>query len=216
MSSTRTNNYYDDIDDDEIVLTRSNNNIESSEILEDDLNESNDIELEFAPSCSICYRKYNIINRIPTIITVCGHSVCSECIEKIDDCPICRKEIEETVINWAIHSELKSEGVGKIEPFYKIFVDFKKEIETDYLRYPDTPNDISFEDLSNSQKKLINKIKFRIKDIEIQDYMYDNLLIPKWITYHLKQAKSNIAGYKARLIYFGLDNLEDQLPFCPY
>ena len=45
--------------------------------------------------------------------------------------------------------------------------------------------------------------------------MFENLLIPNWISNKIKQTNINIQGYKTRLSYFGLEGLEDQLPFCP-
>jgi hypothetical protein len=170
---------------------------------------------KYCLKCTICYRSYNTINRIPYVIVGCGHSICSECLGKIDSCPICRNEIDDTVINWAINSELKSNNLPTHSPFYKIFIDFKKEIETDYLRYPETEDDVEDINLTTSQRKLINKIKFRLKDIEIIDHMFDNLLIPNWIKVKIKQTTMQITGYKTRLEYFGLQDLEDQLPFCP-
>ena len=209
MSSTHGDEFYDD-DEDEIVLET---HLEDNDV--SDLDSTRSEDLKFTPTCSICYRKFNTTSRVPMIISKCGPSVCDECINKIDSCPICRIEIQETVINWAIHSELKSYNYNKIDPFYKIFIDYKEDIELDYLKNPDTLKYTCYEDLSCDQKKLINKIKFRIKDIELKDYMFENLLIPLWIKHHIKLAKGNIAGYKAKLIYFGIDNLEDQLPFCP-
>ena len=199
---------YDEEDEEEIIYqSELNNTLDSVESLE----ENNKIKL----TCSICYRGFNIFSRIPTVITACGHSTCSECMDKIDNCPICRKDIDETIVNWVIYSELKVDKGIEIDPFYKIFIDFKSEIETDYLRYPDTPADVSFNELTSSQKKLINKIKFRIKDVKIKDYMFENLLIPKWISNKIKQSNADIQGYKTRLSYFGLEGLENQLPFCP-
>ena len=207
MSEVTGTELYDD--DEEIIYHNElNNTLDSFESLDENS--------KIKPICSICYRGFNIFNRIPTIITVCGHSTCSECMDKIDNCPICRKEIDETIVNWAIYSELKTENNNvSIDPFYKIFIDFKTEIESDYLRYPDTPEDVDFEDLSTSQKKLINKLKFRTKDVKIKEHMFSNLLIPKWIVNHLKQSQNDIIGYKTRLNYFGLQNLATQLPFCP-
>ena len=201
MSEITGEELYDDEEDEILYHNELNNTLDSVESLK--------------LTCSICYRGFNIFSRIPTIITACGHSTCSECMDKIDNCPICRKNIDETIVNWAIYSELKVDKGINIDPFYKIFIDFKSEIEEDYLRYPDTPINVNFDELSSSQKKLINKIKFRIKDIKIKDYMFENLLIPNWISNKIKQTNINIQGYKTRLSYFGLEGLEDQLPFCP-
>lgn len=207
MSEITGEELYDDEEDEIVYHNELNNTLDSVESLDED----NKVKL----TCSICYRGFNIFSRIPTIITACGHSTCSECMDKIDNCPICRKDIDETIVNWVIYSELKVDKGINIDPFYKIFIDFKSEIEADYLRYPDTPENVDFDELSSSQKKLINKIKFRIKDIKIKDYMFENLLIPKWISNKVKQTNVNIQGYKTRLSYFGLEGLEDQLPFCP-
>ena len=210
MASLENQDFYDD--EDEIIYQARENSLEKTE---SELESSQEVERNYLPKCTICYRKFNTVNRVPYVISVCGHSVCSECLSKIDVCPICRKDIDETVINWAINSELDSVNISSYEPFYKIFVDFKNEIESDYLRYPDTSSNVEFADLTSSQKRLINKIKFRIKDIEILDHMFDNLLIPKWIKNHIIKANNQICSYKSRLEYFGLQRLEELLPFCP-
>ena len=209
-----TDNREDIIDDEEIVYN-INNSLENtgSTLSESDLHGEN--EKMNIPTCSICLRNYNLIRRNPMVLVSCGHSVCSECLIRIIKCPICRLDIEDTIINWAINSELSSKTPYKISPFYKIFIDLKRDIENDYLRYPDTPYDADYDTLTQSQMKLINKIKFRIKDIEVKDHMIDNLLIPLWIKQQVKATLSIIQNYKYRMVYFGLAEIEDMLPFCP-
>lgn len=198
-----------EISDEEIVYHSSINNVDSSGEFDPEVDKIT------VPPCTICYRTFNKAARTPMIITNCGHSVCSECLNKIDTCPICRCNIDDTVVNWVISSELSLKNKKKINPFYKIIIDFKKEIELDYLKYPDTPDDIEFESLSTSQKKLINKIKYRIRDVEIKDFMIETLLIPMWIKIHIKECVEFIKNYRYRLIYHDIQDLEEQLPFCP-
>src|SRR3989344_7808493 len=39
--------------------------------------------------CSICSEYYNYVNNIP-YQTSCNHFLCSECIQKITECPFCK------------------------------------------------------------------------------------------------------------------------------
>ena len=50
--------------------------------------------------CIICLERYNDSNRKPHVLFPCGHTICGECLESIDNCPKCRKNIERTVENW--------------------------------------------------------------------------------------------------------------------
>jgi hypothetical protein len=50
--------------------------------------------------CIICFEKYNDSNRKPHVLIPCGHTICKECSESIDNCPKCRKNIERKVENW--------------------------------------------------------------------------------------------------------------------
>ncbi len=50
--------------------------------------------------CIICYENYNDSNRKPYLLIPCGHTICGECSESIDNCPKCRKKSEGKVENW--------------------------------------------------------------------------------------------------------------------
>jgi len=63
------------------------NSIESTKIIKkmvyDTWLEKNDIQNRY--NCKICYD-----NHIDRIITACGHTFCSKCLESIDECPVCK------------------------------------------------------------------------------------------------------------------------------
>jgi len=62
--------------------------------------------------CIICYENYNDSNRKPYLLISCGHTICGECSELIDNCPKCRKKIEGKVENWdLIPSERKQSNL---------------------------------------------------------------------------------------------------------
>ncbi len=168
------------------------------------------------PSCPICLRNYNSGSRIINIINDCGHSVCATCLYNIDSCPICRVKITDTVINWAIHSEItKQPKRSNIHPFYEIMIDYKDEIEEIYLESIDQEESI----LNKDQLSLISKIKLRLKGInakeELSLKMIDNLMIPKWLSYHLKLTFKKLEEYQNFLEKEKIRNLEILLPFCP-
>ena len=50
--------------------------------------------------CIICFETYNDSTIKPNVLIPCGHTVCGKCLESINKCPKCRKNIEKTVINW--------------------------------------------------------------------------------------------------------------------
>lgn len=206
-----------------------NNNSSDLVLSDDNSDESNDNNVfdytidsmdEFsynvitAPSCPICLKHYNTDERIVKFINNCGHSVCNSCLYHIDQCPICRKNITKTTINWIIHSELSKKAKEKIHPIYKIFIDFKDEIENLYLN-----KNFNHNNLNSDEKKLINQIKMRFKGIKIKikeiDFIFENLLIPEWLKENLIKSLGKIEKYQKYLENKKISNLEELLPFCP-
>jgi hypothetical protein len=48
--------------------------------------------------CSICFKEWDENNIIPRMLPLCGHTFCTECLNRlyftnIKNCPDCRKEI---------------------------------------------------------------------------------------------------------------------------
>ena len=54
--------------------------------------------------CKVCLEIYNDSNRKPKIITNCGHTFCSNCLNSLNikSCPKCRNKIIDCVINYDI------------------------------------------------------------------------------------------------------------------
>lgn len=44
-------------------------------------------------SCDVCFEAFNHTTRSPEIIYNCFHTFCKECVEKLKECPSCRKKI---------------------------------------------------------------------------------------------------------------------------
>ena len=51
-------------------------------------------------NCIICFESYNDSDRKPKALIPCGHIVCGKCLDSINKCPKCRKNIEKSVIIW--------------------------------------------------------------------------------------------------------------------
>lgn len=66
--------------------------------------------------CKVCLEIYNDSNRKPKIITNCGHTFCSNCLNSLNikSCPKCRNKIIDCVINYDI-LELINNDSNKIE-----------------------------------------------------------------------------------------------------
>ncbi len=66
--------------------------------------------------CKVCLEIYNDSNRKPKIITNCGHTFCSNCLNSLNikSCPKCRNKIIDCVINYDI-LELITNDSNKIE-----------------------------------------------------------------------------------------------------
>jgi hypothetical protein len=213
--NTTNQPYYPSEDEEEILIENSPENDEEDDnhLYHTHLSLSSlDDNIEsriLTPKCPICLSQFNRRNRKSKVIVDCGHTVCKSCLDNIDLCPICRIEITDTVINWAIHSEIKKKE--KIKPFYKIFIDLKDEIENLYLSYPD--QDIIL--LNEIQLLLLNKIKIRLRGLNINKDMIDELLIPKWLSRELKISIDKIENYQKKLGENNISDLELMLPFCP-
>jgi len=62
--------------------------------------------------CEICEESYDEEARRPVVIFPCGHTYCSDCLNKITNklCPQCRQSIEQTVTNFSILKQDKKEN----------------------------------------------------------------------------------------------------------
>ncbi|VVU94510.1 hypothetical protein CPAV1605_235 [seawater metagenome] len=214
IADYESNIYGSDQTDEILSDSASDNQNDDNNTLLSSVEELNITEIG-CPSCPICLRNYNTDDRVINIISDCGHSVCATCIYNIDTCPICREKISDSVINWAVHSEIsKKPKRVDINPFYLILIDFKEEIELEYIRNPRHNTT-----LTNDQTFLLNKIKMRLQGlkIKIEDIitMLDNLMLPSWLNFHLKNSLNKIKNYKKYLETHKIANLEELLPFCP-
>ncbi|XP_047469227.1 uncharacterized protein LOC125025297 [Penaeus chinensis] len=59
--------------------------------------DNSDEEIPAGIQCAVCLRKYNTLERRPTILTHCGHTFCRKCLETEDSlgffkCPTCRQQ----------------------------------------------------------------------------------------------------------------------------
>jgi len=50
--------------------------------------------------CKICFETYNETDRLPKMITNCGHTFCFLCVKKITKCPTCIRQISGTITNY--------------------------------------------------------------------------------------------------------------------
>lgn len=50
--------------------------------------------------CKICFETYNEVDRMPKMITNCGHTFCNICLKKITKCPTCIRQIAGTITNY--------------------------------------------------------------------------------------------------------------------
>jgi hypothetical protein len=166
--------------------------------------------------CHICRREFNRHRRLVKILVPCGHSLCSTCTERVTQCPICRNVIEENITNWVIQRELGSEEIRiddinenietDTDKLLKIFADYKREIETYYLNNEET----HFQ--SNTDNKLVKKILSKMRNIEfIDEFLIDDLLIPKTLKYAIKKGIYEIKRFRNANFAFNIN----QLPFCP-
>jgi len=171
--------------------------------------------------CHICQREFNRHQRLVKILVPCGHSLCSTCTPRVTNCPICRAIIEETITNWVVQRELGSEddsirieeNVEHVEndtdKLLKIFSDHKREIETYYLNNEET----HFQ--SNTDNKLVKKILSKMRNIEyIDEFLIDDLLIPKTLKYAIKKGVYEIKRFRKASSFWGQNNINN-LPFCP-
>jgi hypothetical protein len=67
-------------------------------------------------SCGICFENYSasVQSRKPKVLR-CGHSLCSECVSKIDKCAVCRKKIQNKN-KIPYNFELMNNSESKVEP----------------------------------------------------------------------------------------------------
>jgi tetratricopeptide (TPR) repeat protein len=56
--------------------------------------------------CEICLEKFNLSTRVPYVISFCGHTFCSQCLDNISTCAICRQEIFNYAKNWTVIKEI--------------------------------------------------------------------------------------------------------------
>lgn len=75
--------------------------------------------------CPLCFEKYDKESHIPYVLVGCGHSVCDYCKQNmikigIKQCPICRKNINHYVRNYALCEYISINGGSILEISTKI------------------------------------------------------------------------------------------------
>lgn len=183
----------------------------------DDNEEEDDSLFVSELKCHICHREFNRHSRLVKILVPCGHSLCSTCTSRVSQCPICRSTIDETITNWIVQRELGSEEENIVnehleeietdtDKLLKIFAEYKREIENYYLNNEEN----HFQ--SNGDNKLVKKILSKMRNIEyIDEFLIDDLLIPKNLKYAIKKGIYEIKRFRNCNLSFNIN----QLPFCP-
>jgi len=116
--------------------------------------------------CKICYELYDNQLRKPLILN-CGHSFCSDCMDKLRNapnhlCPVCKEQITQKQSNYALLDILDSERVVESS--------IKKQINQEWKQIEEIQNNLP----ANCQLKLeaidqkVNKIKSIIHKRSLQ------------------------------------------------
>jgi hypothetical protein len=76
--------------------------------------------------CPICIREYNSAHR-PFVLLPCGHSVCETTRGRLERCPICRANIDNTVVNRDLLSVLEIVKKSQTSPASNQFLTTLRE-----------------------------------------------------------------------------------------
>mmetsp|Transcript_25430 Transcript_25430/g.25187 ORF Transcript_25430/g.25187 Transcript_25430/m.25187 type:complete len:189 (+) Transcript_25430:3-569(+) len=86
--------------------------------------------------CQFCGKKYNVGERIPRILVHCGHTFCTDCLNKIHKrnrirCPLCTKLIKniETAEKLPLNMNILYEVIQKDNILAEVEFDFENENE---------------------------------------------------------------------------------------
>ena len=106
------------------------------------------MENEF--SCKICFEKYDVTYRKPTILMLCAHTICNICLKGLKnyECPTCRDEIISTKPNFALIEQLEitlNNNSGKFLTIFSKFYIFtlKTSLFERYLIFYNEKNNLS-------------------------------------------------------------------------
>ena len=95
------------------LISNTQNNNNNNKIKTKKLNQKqtfyNKKKMENEFSCKICFEKYDVTYRKPTILMLCAHTICNICLKGLKnyECPTCRDEIISTKPNFALIEQLE-------------------------------------------------------------------------------------------------------------
>ena len=117
---------------------------------------------ECKESCAVCWRDFTI--SIKPFLLPCGHSYCSECIDGLRTCPLCRRRIPNNykiITNYSLLSLIeKNESKEQTQTItQETQTDFDQQIEQ--VNIPNTSNSRRIStNRSNPLKKQAIRFKF--------------------------------------------------------
>lgn len=112
-------------------------------------------------TCSICYLSYNN-ERIPLILTTCGHTFCKECIDVIITdqeiiCPECKQVTLSS--DYPIRSLPKNRSLIEMICFHDTKNQSSNDNSKDNLNISNFINSVEFSELTETEKKRVKEIK---------------------------------------------------------
>lgn len=122
-------------------------------------------------NCSICFEAYLRHNNPPKLLIPCGHTICERCINNWtrnhNTCPICRKNINNSIYNWDLMKLVEENRVVVAPPIVDTKLDKvkkKNEIIKDLSQYSIVIIDNSGSMRVSDGKKINSENGFRIKN----------------------------------------------------